>query len=93
MSRLEHAVVAGAVLLMALAGCRPPPPTPLPGATCADMCRHLAELRCPGAGQTPEGSTCVEVCTSILETGLVTFDLACRSSAASCAAADRCEER
>lgn len=81
------------MLAAAMAGCRPPPPKPLPGATCGDVCRRLAELRCPGAGQTAEGATCIEVCESIIDSGLVPFDLACRSTAPSCEAMDRCEER
>jgi len=65
-----------AILGLLLFGCsgsyerKPLPPiTPVPGATCDDMCAHLTQLGCAEAMPTPKGATCNEVCASTLEAG------------------------
>jgi hypothetical protein len=88
------------LLVLALAaGCAkvtPPPvnPSPMDGdagpASCLDVCRNLQAMGCPAAQPTPEGHTCVEVCATVMESGITSFDLRCRAHATSCQAADRC---
>jgi hypothetical protein len=55
-----------------------------------DACRRLLALDCPAGRKTPRGATCAEVCENVVESGIVSWDLTCLSSASSCAAADRC---
>ncbi len=69
------------VAALVLAGCSGPPhpadgPGPQPivkadgGATCAEMCAHLAALGCPEAEPTPAGHSCEFVCTETLQAGM-----------------------
>lgn len=69
----------------------PVPPSIVDGgpATCADMCRRLDELNCPGEGTTPEGASCLEVCENLVS--MAKIDLECRARAGSCEVVDRCE--
>ena len=83
-----------AVLLVLLAGCPlpdPVEPTPVYGATCADVCAHAAELGCPSAEPTPDGASCEAVCESVQASGIVRWDLGCRAAARTCEDADVCE--
>jgi hypothetical protein len=76
------------------AGCPPQPPTPVPPpgpATCADVCRHYAELGCDASKPTPEGAICTEVCENVRSSTVVVWDLDCRAHAPTCAKADACE--
>ena len=76
------------------AGCPfpgPVNPTPIDGATCADVCAHMAELGCPSAQPTPAGVGCEEVCESVQASGIVKWDLGCRAAALTCGEADVCE--
>lgn len=59
--------------------------------TCADMCSHLFDLKCPGAEPTASGATCLEVCQNVQSSGVVAFNLRCRVNARTCAAADACK--
>jgi hypothetical protein len=89
--------------LLAVPGCpRPitgPQPIPVSGpdaagrgsATCLDVCANAGKLGCPAAQPTPNGTSCEEVCVNVMQSGIVTFDLACRAEASDCAAFERCE--
>lgn len=96
-------VLLAALMLLAL-GCHPlPPPAPIPPPdptdpwdsriTCADVCRHEADLGCEAARPTAAGASCVEVCGNVQASGVVRWALGCRARAATCAAIDRCETR
>ena len=86
-------LVSGAIL----GGCsctppKPPDPPPTPnGATCATACDRLRQLGCPEAKPTPEGGTCEAVCENVQSSGIIAWDLTCRTNAPSCAAVDGCE--
>ena len=77
----------------------PPQPTPDPWdggddrsrGTCATACARALQLGCASAKPTAHGASCVEVCSNIMGSGVIRWNLPCRSAAASCVAADRCE--
>lgn len=84
----------------------PPPPavvdaaTPTPAVdgavdstkyTCTTVCTNLKNRKCPGANKTVKGSTCVDVCTNTQASGIVSWDLKCRSTKTTCAAIDACQ--
>jgi hypothetical protein len=71
--------------------CPPTPTPPNPSATCATVCANMVKLACPSAKPTAKGATCEQVCTNFQNSGIAKMDLACRTAAASCAAADACE--
>jgi hypothetical protein len=89
-------------LLILLAGCPPTPapdpkPTPDPGpeppppiANCETACAHASALGCSWSKPTAKGASCIDVCQNAQT--WQPWDLACRSSAASCAAADECDQ-
>jgi hypothetical protein len=78
-----------------------PAPTPSPtptvdassnaGYTCTSVCTNLKNRKCPGANKTVKGSTCVDVCQNTQDSGIVTWDLKCRSTQTTCAAIDACQ--
>ncbi len=92
-----------ATVIIAIASCHPSGPNPPPGpdadasgpppapsgASCQTWCDHAADLGCNSSMPTPAGSPCVDVCKNF--DGPLALDVACRTSAASCAAADECE--
>lgn len=92
-----------ALLLVVLAACHTTPAVPVtetpdaqvddaaPRATCASWCLHALALDCPAAKPTPKGASCVAVCDNVQDSGVVQWNLTCRSTAKSCAAADDCE--
>lgn len=65
-------------------------PTPSP-AECPHLCDHMLIMNCPGAKTTPKGATCVEICTNVQNSGVISWDMQCRLTAATCAAMDECE--
>ena len=69
----------------------PPDPTPYPDASCASWCTHAAALHCDAAKTTPHGATCEDVCSNVQKSGVVAWDLKCRTSAKTCESADLCE--
>ena len=79
----------------------PPGPEPVPSPvptqdttnppTCAGVCQHWADLGCAEADGTPGGASCVEVCESIMNSGVFEWDLRCKSSVPSCREIDLCE--
>ena len=71
-------------LIVFPAGC---PPT----TTCAQVCAQAAALGCVSARPTAKGVSCTEVCENLKASGLPMWNLACRASAATCAAMDACE--
>lgn len=84
--------------LALLAGCPPQPPTPPPqpeldagDGTCDSACAKLRELGCAEAKPTAEGNTCEQVCLNVQSSGVVSWNLGCRSKIASCAQIDSCE--
>jgi len=86
---------AAIVLLLAMgaSGCQhPAPPSPITpgGATCADVCSRYRQLGCAAGQPTAHGVSCEEVCSNAQ--GLLHQNLACRAAAASCDAADHCED-
>ncbi len=96
--RLLTATIAVVALLLG-PGCPPPPPEPPPPpspdggvpATCESMCAHWAELECDVAEPTPGGASCAEVCENVQDSGIIEWDLECRSRVVTCPAIDRCE--
>lgn len=67
-----------------------PDPKPLPEhASCATACERAAELGCKWAAHTAAGASCEDVCLNAQK--WQPWDLACRTAAVTCAAADRCE--
>lgn len=80
-----------ALLLTTCLPQKPPPVVVPPGAaTCADVCHNLTTLGCPAARPTAKGVPCETVCANVQDSGVITWDLACRAHAATCAAVDRC---
>ena len=79
--------------LLALASCnpRPVPDPPIPPATCADVCQHMAALNCAAATPTPRGAPCAAVCENVQNSGNMTWNLNCRAKAATCDAVDACQ--
>jgi hypothetical protein len=79
----------------------PVPPTPIVDAaavdtgplphTCSGYCIHLRALGCPAGAPTPKGVSCEDVCQNLQDSGVVTYDLGCRTSASTCASIDSCE--
>ena len=68
-----------------------PPNPPVEPATCEGFCEHGETLGCEWTKPSPEGTTCVEVCESVQNSGIVTWDLECRVAAKSCEEVDQCE--
>lgn len=66
-------------------------PDPARQYTCADVCKHGFDLNCPWAQPTPNGATCLDVCNNIQTSGVITWNLACKSTQPSCAAIDACK--
>ncbi len=83
-----------AVALVACSGTQPPPPTPDADAaaypSCATVCNHLRALRCPAGNATQEGHSCEDVCQNIQVSGVIKWDLGCRSTVPTCEAIDDC---
>lgn len=69
----------------------PPPQKERGPATCPAVCSHLRELGCAGGAPTPAGASCETVCSGVMATKLVSWDLGCRSAALTCAAVEFCE--
>lgn len=86
---MKHLFPLFFTLVFAGAGC-PNTPSPI-GTTCALVCAHGAELSCVFAKPTPKGASCETVCANLQASGLPKWNLACRSKAPTCAAADLCE--
>lgn len=94
-----------AFFALMLAACSKPGPIPTPPppppavvdagssgtASCESFCRHGKDLGCSWAAATPQGHTCIEVCTNVLKGGVIVWNLGCRTMAPSCAAVDKCE--
>jgi hypothetical protein len=59
--------------------------------TCAQVCARATALGCVSAQPTAKGVSCTEVCENLQASGLPKWNLACRTSAATCAAMDECE--
>lgn len=71
----------------------PPPPGPRSdagGVTCADACQHVLDMQCAWAQPTPDGHTCLDVCRSAEESGVVAWNVGCVFQASTCGEADRC---
>lgn len=45
-----------------------------PTFTCETACANLRELACPEAEDTPEGSTCEDVCQNSFEVGIELYE-------------------
>lgn len=97
--------ILSAMTITLCVGCPPPPnPPPQPDgdagavedldadvapATCSNWCKRASVLNCSAARPTRGGATCVDVCNNV-QTGPVKWNLRCRISAKTCAAADVC---
>ena len=68
-------------------------PNPMPGAQCPDVCANMVKLDCPAAKPTAKGATCEQVCVNFQTSGLASWNLGCRATALTCAAADACEAK
>jgi hypothetical protein len=76
---------------LALFGCVTPALViPTTGATCATACDRARALQCEYAADF-EGMTCEAVCENTQASKVLRFDLECRSTAATCEAAEKCE--
>ena len=88
-------VLAAFIVILSCSSKPVPPPSVAPDAslapTCAGVCARMQELHCLSAEPTPKGATCETVCLNIQGAGVLRWDLACRVSAGTCAAMDRCE--
>jgi hypothetical protein len=69
----------------------PNPPPARDAVPCADACARLASLACEESKPTPDGTTCVEICEGIEDSGVVRYPTGCVAAAKSCADAVECE--
>ena len=70
-----------------------PQPEDVDGAAhtpCYLACQKLKALGCPEAKPTAAGATCVQVCTNIESSGVVTMGPECVAKAESCSIAKAC---
>ena len=81
------------VFCSSCAGC-PVNPTPTPDASphysCVTVCEKGDAMGCRWAAKTPDGAPCVDACTNAMTFG-IGWDLACRSTAPTCAAVAKCQ--
>jgi len=77
-----------AALLLTL-GCATVQPTPAPGYTCATACARGTALDCDWARWNPIAGSCAAQCVDWEQTW--GYDLKCMSLAATCAAAENCQ--
>ena len=90
-----------AFLAFFLLGCRfipepvepgPIPPEPQPSAaSCTTACDNMREFHCEAAKPTVGGASCEKVCENVQASGIISWDLVCRTMANSCEDADNCE--
>ena len=87
-------------LALLLAACRtvqpsPPPPTPGPPDTnepdCSSACARMESLGCEASAPTPSGASCESVCSNVMSSGTIVWDLRCRSMARTCDEVEACE--
>lgn len=102
MRALLFALLAMGALAFGLAGCPKPLPVPNgpdasdaavpPGPpSCATTCARGAQLGCDWARPTANGASCETVCANANRVdGPLRWDLACRTRATGCNAADLC---
>ena len=85
-------LILALVFCSSCAGC-PPTPTPSPDAaahySCVTVCQRGEALGCKWAKPTPLGTPCADICSNAEAFGM-RWDLACRTTAMSCAAVDAC---
>ncbi len=93
------AFIVSLPLSVAVAGCwspgpppQPPKPEPVEGATCASACDRFRELGCPEGEDTAGGGTCEEVCQNVQDSGIIEWDLECRTGVDACDQVDSCED-
>lgn len=92
MIRYTFALLWGLVVF-ACASTTPEPDGAKRGASCASACTQLRYLSCEAAEPTGEGATCEEVCETVQKSGVIHWDLGCRSKAKTCEAIDACEAK
>jgi len=81
-----------ALFVIFLIGCGSVPVLPVVGgADCSTACDRLRELGCEASQPTAKGASCETVCENVQASGIVEWDLTCRTAAASCEAVDECE--
>ena len=90
-----------ALAVLGTSACMPPPPEPPPTIldagsvaeepTCRGACDRWRALGCAEAEDTAGGGTCEQVCENVQTSGIIEWDLACRSSVTDCGAIDACE--
>lgn len=74
----------------------PPEPEEVDAAAhtpCYRACKQLAKLGCPEAQPTAAGATCVQVCTNIESSGVITMGPECVATAESCSIAKACGQQ
>lgn len=65
----------------------PPAPPPVVGSpSCATACANIARLGC-----TDKPARCVPACENAAASGIISYDVMCISSAATCADVDICD--
>lgn len=71
----------------------PEPIEPLPdtNVTCEGVCIRAEALGCKWSVPTPHGTTCKMMCEQIQNSGIILWDLECRSTAKTCREMDACE--
>lgn len=75
--------IVGLLAVLFLTGCPPMPPAPVPtgSASCDEVCKHVADMQCSFAVK------CSGICPTIEQ-----HVRDCVAGAATCSAADRCDE-
>jgi len=94
---LFAAILMAFAIVISLTGCPRPMPPPIPptdadagGATCETACARMQQLGCPAGRPTPRGAPCIEVCAAAEASGLISWNVACVTSANTCGASDHC---
>jgi len=93
-------ITAFALLLLFLTACPPQPPVepdpppynPDAAAACDTVCEHWRSLGCEEGDDSPGGEPCDAVCTRVQTSGIIEWNLPCRSAIESCDQIDSCEE-
>jgi len=79
------------ITFLAITGCPPEPMNPDPTADCGAMCEHWRSLDCKQAEPSPAGAGCEEICINVQSSGIISWNMACRTAVKACDEIDKCE--